>query len=155
MRVFSDFEGPMIRWPHLEAMPYAKETLSSLRSNWITAIATNAVDSHEDEIRQALACADLNEYVDKVYCYQRIGHVKPSRAFYEYVLIDLGFELPRVVMVGDNFVADVLGANKLGMRAVWFNHRSSEERSGDLHQTIHDLRDLHRILQGWKLETSG
>lgn len=153
MRVFPEFKGPMVKWPHLETMPYAKETLSMLRSNWIIALATNAVDSNENEIRQALGYTDLKEFVDKVYCSPQIGHEKPSRAFFEFILTDLDFELPRVIMVGDNYVADVQGANRLGMRAVWFNHRSSEERSGDLHQTIHDLRDLHKILHDWNLET--
>lgn len=145
MRVFPDFEGPMVKWPHQETIPYAKEILSMLRSNWIVALATNAVDSNENEIRQALACVDLNEFVDKVYCYQRIGHKKPSRAFFEFVLADLGLESQRVFMVGDNYEEDVLGTNRSGIRAVWFNHRSGEERSGDLHQTIHD----------WILETGG
>jgi len=155
MRVFPDFEGPMATWPHLEAIPYAKETLSMLRSNWIIALATNAVDSNENEIRQALECAELNEFVDQVYCYRRIGYKKPSRVFFEFILIDLGLESQRVFMVGDNYEEDVLGANRSGIRAVWFNHRSGEERSGDLHQTIHDLRDLDRILQDWNLGTCG
>jgi FMN phosphatase YigB (HAD superfamily) len=155
MRVFPDFEGPMAKWPRLEAMPYAKETLSTLQPNWMIALATNAIDSNESEIRQALARVDLNGFVDKVYCYQRIGHKKPSRAFFEFILIDLRLELSKLIMVGDNYAADVLGANNLGMQAVWYNHRTRESRSGDLHQTIHDLRDLHKILNDWNLETGG
>jgi len=155
MRVFPDYKGPMVEWPHLETIPNAKETLSILRSSWIVALATNAVDSKEDEIRQALACADLNELVDKVYCYQRIGHKKSSPAFFEFVLLDLGLESKNIFMVGDNYEEDVLSANKSGMRAVWFNPRSDEKRSGNLHQTIHDLRDLHKTLNDWILETDG
>ncbi len=155
MRVFPDYKGPMVEWPHLETIPNAKETLSILRSSWIVALATNAVDSNENEIRQALACADLNELVDKVYCYQQIGHKKSSPAFFKFVLLDLGSESKSVFMVGDNFEEDVLSANKSGIRAVWFNHRSGEERSADLHQTIHDLRDLHKTLTDWVLETGG
>ena len=117
------------------------------------ALATNAVDSDENEIRQALECVDLNEFIDKVYCYQRIGCKKPSRTFFEFILSDLGLESQNVFMVGDSYEEDVLGANRSGMRAVWFNHRSGEERSGDLHQTIHDLRDLPKVLHGWNLET--
>jgi len=155
MRVSSEFEGPMAKWPHLETLPYAKETLLKLRSNWIIGLATNAVDSNESEIRQALALVNLNEFVDRVYCYQRIGCKKPSRAFFEFILSDLGLESQNVFMVGDSYEEDILGANRSGMRAVWFNHRSGEERSGDLHQTIHDLRDLPKVLRGWNLETGG
>lgn len=155
MRVFPDYKGPMVKWPHLETLPNAKETLSILRSSWTVALATNAVDSNENEIRQALACADLNAFVDKVYCYQRNGHKKSSPAFFEFVLLDLGFESKSVFMVGDNYEEGVLSANKSGIRAVWFNHQSGEERSGDLHQTIRDLRNLHKTLNDWVLETGG
>jgi len=155
MRVFPGFDGPMAKWPRIEVIPYARETLATFQSNWIIALASNAVDSNENEIRQALACVDLNEFVDKVYCYQRIGHKKPSRAFFEFVLSDLGLESQRVIMVGDNFEEDILGANRSDIRAVWFNQHFGEERSGDLHQTIHDLRDLQRSLQNWNLDTGG
>lgn len=66
-----------------------------------------------------------------------------------------GFESKSVFMVGDNYEEEVLSANKSGIRAVWFNHQSGEERSGDLHQTIYDLRNLHKTLNDWVLETSG
>jgi len=145
----------MVKWPHLETLPNTKETLSILRSSWTIALATNAVDSNENAVRQALACADLNEFVDKVYCYQRFGHKKLSPAFLEFVLLDLGFESKSVFMVGDKYEDDVLSANKSGIRAVWFNHRSGEERSRDLHQTIHDLGDPHRTLNDWVHKTGG
>jgi len=45
-------------------------------------------------------------------------------------------------MVGDNYEADVLGANVCGIRAVWFNEHSLEERAGILHITIHTLGAL-------------
>ena len=37
LRVFPDFGGPMSRWPRLEAIPYARETLTALRPGWIVA----------------------------------------------------------------------------------------------------------------------
>lgn len=52
-------------------------------------------------------------------------------------------------MVGDNYEEDVLGANRSDIRAVWFNHRSGEDRTSHLHSTIHDLRDLSGILYEW------
>jgi putative hydrolase of the HAD superfamily len=149
MRVFPDYRGPMSRWPRLEAVPYAQETLEALRPGWIVALATNAVDSSEAEIRDALARVQLDEFVDRVFCYQQVGCKKPSPRFFEFILDDLGLDPSRVTMVGDSYEEDVLGANRSGLRAVWFNPGSDAEPSGEMLRTIHDLRDLEGILGEW------
>jgi len=59
------------------------------RADWRIALATNAAASKEDEIWQALARAGLDRLLDKVYCYRTIGHKKPSREFFNYILRDL------------------------------------------------------------------
>jgi HAD superfamily hydrolase (TIGR01549 family) len=151
MRVFPEFKGSMAKWPYLETLPSVKQTLSELRSDWILGLATNAVDSDEVEIRQALAMVGIDEFIEKVYCYRHIGHRKPTIDFFEFILEDLGIEPQKVVMVGDSFEGDVLGANSAGLRGVWFNHRTEEERKGDLHRTIHDLSELRAVLEGWKV----
>jgi putative hydrolase of the HAD superfamily len=149
MRVFSEFKGPMATWPHVESLPHAEEILLKLRSDWTIGLATNAVDSDESEIREALELVNLHVLIDKVYCFQRIGFSKPSPEFFEVILGDLGLEPQKVLMVGDSFEADVLGANQSGIRALWFNHRSDEERTGELYKTIHDLRELDNALMEW------
>jgi HAD superfamily hydrolase (TIGR01549 family) len=150
MRVFPEFEGPMAKWPYLETLPSVKQTLSELRSDWIIGLATNAVDSEEVEIRQALAMVGIDEFIEKIYCYRKIGHRKPTFDFFEFILEDLGIEPQQVVMVGDSFEADVLGANSAGLRGVWFNHRTEEERKGNLQRTIHDLSELRTVLDAWE-----
>jgi len=50
--------GPMASWPRVEAVAHAQETLGQLRAaGWHIALATNAADSDEDQIRIALARA--------------------------------------------------------------------------------------------------
>jgi putative hydrolase of the HAD superfamily len=149
MRVFPDAKGPMSRWPQLETIPHARETLAALRPDWIVALATNAVDSGEAEIREALARVQLDDLVDRVFCYQQVGFKKPSPQFFEFILRDLGLDPSQVTMVGDSFEDDVLGANRSGIRGVWFNPRSDAEPSGEMFKTIHDLRDLEGILGSW------
>jgi FMN phosphatase YigB (HAD superfamily) len=45
-------------------------------------------------------------------------------------------------MVGDSFEKDVLAANAVGIFAVWFNPRSEAIRTGELHVTVHSMREL-------------
>jgi FMN phosphatase YigB (HAD superfamily) len=42
---------------------------------------------------------------------------------------------------------DVLGANACGMRAIWFNEHSLEERQAVLHRSIHSLAALPEVLK--------
>lgn len=149
MRVFPEFDGPMAAWPRVEAMPHAGQVLAELHFRYVLAVATNAADSEEAEIRAALDRVDLGKLLDKVYCYRKIGYKKPSKEFFEYILTELGIEQSQAVMVGDDFEADVLGANHCGIRAIWYNPRTDESREGAMHQTIHDLRALPRALDSF------
>lgn len=146
MRVFPEYSGPMCDWPRVETMPGARETLAKLQPNFHLALATNAADSQESQIWQALERGGLKPFISKVYCYQRIGCKKPSPEFFDYILRDQKIVASQVALVGDDFQADVLGANQSGLRAIWYNPRSAEKRSASLHRSIHDLRELPALL---------
>ena len=90
MRDFKEFSGPMKDWPRVEAVQGAAEMLSALYPDWTLALATNAADSDEEEIRLALQRVGLAVYLDKIYCFKTIGHKKPSLEFFNYILNDLG-----------------------------------------------------------------
>jgi putative hydrolase of the HAD superfamily len=139
----------MAAWPQVEAMPYAEEVLSELHTRTMLAVATNAADSDEVEIRAALGRVGLNKLLDKVYCYRKIGHKKPSKEFFGYILSDLGLEPSQAIMVGDDFEADVVGANNCGIQAIWYNSRTEENRESLMHRTIHDLRSLPKVLDSF------
>lgn len=147
MRVFPEYPGPMATWPGVAAMPHAVEALRSLHSSYRLAIATNAADSGEAQIRAALQRASLDEWIERVYCFRTIGARKPSPEFFAFILEDLQLDRRQVFMVGDDFEADVRGANASGLRAVWYNPFSELNRSDELYRTVHDLADLPHILQ--------
>jgi putative hydrolase of the HAD superfamily len=147
MRVFPELEGPMFAWPRVAAVPGIKEALTELHPDWMIALATNAADSRERDIWSALERAGLEKLIDRVYCYRVIGHRKSAPEYFEHVLADLGLESKDVVMVGDDFETDVLSANRSRIRAVWFNENGAEERTSDMHRTIHALHELPGALQ--------
>jgi len=138
--------GPMFTWKYVEALPHTADVLTILQSNWIIALATNAIDSNEEDIRLALKRVDLDKLIHKVYCYKRIGHKKPSDEFFNYILNDLKMDRSRVVMIGDSFENDVIGANKAGICAVWFNPQSSQNKTSKMYKTIHNLNELPAVL---------
>ena len=146
MREFPDFSGPMAEWPRVELVRHVPEVLEDLSKSWELALATNAVNSNEEQIWAALRRVGLNRFLGKVYCFRKIGHKKPSPEFFGYILDDLGLEGSTVFMVGDDFESDVLGAVRCGIRAVWFNEHSNEARKAKSYDTIHDMRSLPQTL---------
>jgi putative hydrolase of the HAD superfamily len=142
MRVYPEYQGPMYAWPRVAALPGVVETLEGLRRRWRLALATNAVDSDRAEIWRALKRVGLDACLEQVYCFQEVGFKKPSEAFFAHILADLDLAPGRVVMVGDDFENDVLGANQAGLFGVWLNDQGEKRRESDMHTTIHIFMEL-------------
>ncbi len=153
MRDFPEFSGPMATWPHVEAIPNVKGVLVKLHPHWTLALATNSIDSDETAIWKALDRIGLRSLLDKVYCFHTIGHSKPAPAFFDYIVEDLGMDRRRMVMVGDEFEKDVVGANRAGIRGIWFNESSTEVRVGKMHKTIFDFRSLPDTLASFGIDS--
>lgn len=145
MRDIRSFSGPMADWPQVEAVDGALDTLEYLGRSWQIALATNAVDSTESQIRNALRRVGLDVLIDKIYCYRRTGHAKPSPEFFGYILDDLQLDSSQVIMIGDSFENDVLGANRVGIFGIWLNPGAGE-RTSLTYRTIHHLRMLPAAL---------
>jgi putative hydrolase of the HAD superfamily len=82
------------------------------QAGWTHAILSN----HVPELRQIVAGLGLDEVVALLSCSAETGYEKPHPQAYASVLDALG--PTEVWMVGDNVVADVLGAEALGIPAV-------------------------------------
>ena len=148
MRVFPGQTGAMAEWPRVEVMPGVRGVLRKLAPLAILGVATNAADSEAADIRRALRRARLSSLLPRLYCFRSLGYRKSSPAFWEAVTADLGLPGERVVMVGDDLAADVEAATTCGLRAVWFNPSSAEERRGPTWLTVHRMSDLPDLLHG-------
>jgi HAD superfamily hydrolase (TIGR01509 family) len=139
-------DTPMVLWPRVEAVEGAEELLQAIHARRTVVMATSANQSNEAEIRLALQRVHLNEAFDRIFCFKNTGRRKSSKDFYPFILEALGAKPSEVLMVGDHFESDVLGAAKAGLSSVWFNPKDGQERTGERYQTIHALRDLLRML---------
>jgi putative hydrolase of the HAD superfamily len=149
MRDFPEFQGPMKDWPRLEALPHAAETLATLSPNWNLALATSADVSSEGDIRIALDKVNLGQWLERIYSFTNTGLRKTSPDFYNFILKDLGLSPQNVIMIGDHFEADVQVPNRCGMRAIWLNETTAEEREGPLFRTVHNLAEVPPLLKDW------
>jgi hypothetical protein len=51
-------------------------------------------------------------------------------------------QIREALMAGDGFEKDVQAANAVGIFAVWFNPRSDESLTDELHVTVHSMQEL-------------
>ena len=109
-------------------------------------LATSASISNEEEIWGALKRGGLAKYFSKIYCFKNTNLPK-GEAFYRHILNDLGIPVSDALMVGDGFESDVQIPNSLGMFAVWFNPGSDKTREGDLHVTVHTMKNLFTFFE--------
>ncbi len=138
------FAGPMKDWPRVEALPHAAATLARLHARGSRlALASNAEDSGAADIRAALARAGLAAFIERVFCARELGARKPEPAFFAACLDGLGLAADQVVMVGDGWETDVLGAVRAGLHAVWLSPRPAPRPL----PVIRDLAELPALLE--------
>jgi putative hydrolase of the HAD superfamily len=113
--------GPMANWPMVQAVAGVGEVLSALRPAYHLALATNAQDSGADLVRAALRRVRLGDAFDSLFTARDLGAAKPDPRFYQVLVTRLGYRPREMVMVGDDYTADVTGAKDAGWQAIWFN----------------------------------
>ncbi|HMB25141.1 MAG TPA: HAD family hydrolase [Anaerolineales bacterium] len=136
---------PMVEWQTVEAVAGIADVLAYLHSSGRRiGLATSADVSEESQIRGALRRCGLDRYFSHIYSFKNTQLPK-GEAFYRHILNDLSIPASEVLMVGDHFEKDIRAANAAGLFAVWFNPRSEETRTGDLHMTVHSMQELLEI----------
>ena len=138
---------PMVEWETIRVVPDIADVLAYLHSSGRRIIlATSASISDESQIRGALARGGLDRYFSKIYCFKNTNLPK-GEAFYRHILSDLSIPATDALMVGDGFEKDVQAANTVGLFAVWFNPRSDETPTGNLHVAVHSMGELKEFFE--------
>jgi HAD superfamily hydrolase (TIGR01509 family) len=135
--------GAMAFWPEVKAVDGARQLLDRLKAaNKTLCVATNGDVSDARLCRQALARVGFDGYFTRIFSSKDIGCAKPDPAFFQQVLASLSISADRVAMIGDSFANDVAGPNAVGIRAIWFNRKNDQRRSGPLFETVFSLEEL-------------
>lgn len=142
MRDYPERTAPMVEWETVEIVDDIADVLRYLHaSGRRMALATSADISTEDQIRGALARVGVDGYFLRIFSFRNTNLPK-GEAFYRHVLSDLNISASETLMVGDHFEKDVRIPNSLGMFAVWFQTNSDAASGGDLHITVHSMKEL-------------
>jgi 2-haloalkanoic acid dehalogenase type II len=127
-----------------EFYPDAVETLPKIQERWRTGLLSNA---DNDYLNPTLACLAMR--FDAVLSSETARAYKPHPGPFMQVMDLLGVGAQDCVYVGDNQFDDVLGAQRVGMKAVWVNRKGAlaDPRYPLPEYQVKDLKELPQILE--------
>lgn len=132
------------------ASPGAVATLATLREQgYRVGMISNTIWPAELHVED-LAGLGLVSFIEHMDFSGELGFWKPTPAIFQHTLDALGVVPAEAVFVGDNPREDILGAQGMGMRAVW--KRSVEFPLGAVRPdaVIDELPELLPIVDGWR-----
>lgn len=124
---------------HVRPLPGARELLDHLKAAGIPhAVLTNGWSPLQEKKIAAIG------YDGPMLVSDRIGAAKPSACAFGRLVETLGVPAESIWYVGDNPVADVVGALEAGLRAVWVDHGELDYPQSQPPPTLRitDLREL-------------
>ena len=101
---------------------------------------------HEVQYRK-LRASQLFGHFDTIILSEDAGANKPSPEFFDYAFRTSGAKLETTLMIGDNFVTDILGAKSAGLDVLFFNpHPDQFVAPEPVNYEVNHLRDIIAIL---------
>jgi FMN phosphatase YigB (HAD superfamily) len=115
-----------------------------------TVLVTNTLARGDEDVWEDWRRFGLADALDGVVSSHSVGWQKPHRKIYERALEIAGAAPHEAFMVGDRLDADIWGAKRVGLRAVW---RRTEHAQPEIDTapdaTISDLTELPHVIEAW------
>lgn len=129
---------------HLRQMPYACETLDVLRSRGArTFLLSNAQSCFT---RDELDALRLSERFDGILLSSDAGVKKPHPKLFKLLLDRYAIVPETALMVGNDAVADIAGAGRVGLSSAYIHTRQSGRHPKSLPRTCMEIPDLSALL---------
>ena len=125
-----------------QLIPHCEEVLDELRAhNYAMTIVSNGFrDVQYDKLRNS----GLIHYFDTIVLSEEVGFMKPDARFFQYALDKSAATTNEVLLIGDNYEADIVGARQFGIDALHFDRNS--ENSMKQTQVIINLKEIFAFL---------
>ena len=122
--------------------PGCLEMLKSLEANFRMHIITNGF---EETQFIKLEKSGLRPYFQEIVTSDRIGVNKPEAKIFLAAMTEAGATRKDSLMIGDNLLADIIGAKKVGMDQVYFNPKKEKHQQKVTYE-ITNLSELKVLL---------
>ena len=128
-----------------DLMPGALTALEELGEVATLAIVSNGAAQVQES---RIAASGIGRFMDGVYISEKVGAAKPSPKLLDYAIRDLGLtNRSRVLMVGDDLLADIKGGINAGIDTCWVNFANEENKTGiQPKYTVHSYEELYRVV---------
>ncbi|HEY3252191.1 MAG TPA: HAD family hydrolase [Ignavibacteria bacterium] len=123
--------------------PGAEALLKEIKKQYKTGIVTNNLI--EEQTRKLKEC-EIEHLVDVMVTSEEAGVVKPDPLIFNMALERLDCSVSDVIMIGDSWEVDIMGAHKLGMRCIWVNTYNEYRICDGVAVEISSLEDTAKIL---------
>lgn len=116
--------GVVMNEAYLKEMPLqsklvdgAKEVLDYLHGKYCMAIITNGfIELQSGKIEES----GLKKYFEKVFISESIGTQKPDSLIFEHAIQSINASEDSILMIGDSWETDVIGAMKMGIDQIFY-----------------------------------
>lgn len=108
-----------------ELFPGTKEVLNQLSEKYQLHIITNGFK----EIQAIkLENSGIRSYFDVIVCSEVVGKNKPAPDVFHYAMKNAKAEAKHSVMIGDDYLVDVVGAENVGMKGILFDPKKGAQK---------------------------
>ncbi|MCK0471970.1 HAD family hydrolase [Halalkalibacter sp. APA_J-10(15)] len=90
---------------------------------------------------------EIAPYFDEIIISGGFGKGKPDPSIFEHALARVNAQKNEAIMVGDNLMTDILGANRVGIPSVWINRHEKERNEVTPSYEITHLNDLITLIE--------
>ncbi len=120
----------------------AKELLDYLATTYQLHILSNGFKESQ---YIKMKFAGISHYFTHVVLAEECGMSKPNKDIFDFLIAKAGATTGNSIMIGDDLLADVLGAKNAGLDHVYYN-RHNEPHNEQIMYEINDLLELKGIL---------
>jgi putative hydrolase of the HAD superfamily len=124
------------------------DILEALKENYRLLLLTNG--SPDLQKTKLAITPELVPYFDQIVISGDFGRGKPDPTIFEHALSRMSVQKKEVIMVGDNLMTDILGANRAGIKTVWINRHNKERNEVIPTYEIKHLEELFPLLEELK-----
>lgn len=121
--------------------PYTHEILTYLKPKYKLHLITNGFKEVQST---KMRMTNLKPYFEIIICSEDVGVNKPNPKIFITALEKAHAIASESLMIGDNFEADILGAQNVGIKTIHFNPKKEPKKAES--SEIHCLSELKTLL---------
>lgn len=116
-----------------------------IRYNKNNGIKIGIITDYETEYQiEKLKKLDLLKHIDIIITSEEVGIEKPSYKIFEHVLNKMNLKNDQVIMIGDNYEKDIIGAKNMNIISYWMTNKNdlNSNQFNDYKSLLNYLREI-------------